>query len=109
MGSRDPVGRTAKCQVTSERKPGFVTRTVVDEIAERLLLERYVIIYFSTCQLLDNGSWSRRTIVEKEIITLYAVFRPVIDHQRFPYPCFSCGIDIQDLFGDFASPHLIFD
>ena len=56
MGSRDPVGRTAKCQVTSERKPGFVTRTVVDEIAERLLLERYVIIYFSTCQLLDDGS-----------------------------------------------------
>lgn len=40
MGSRDPVGRTAKCQVTSERKPGFVARTVVDEIAERLLLER---------------------------------------------------------------------
>lgn len=46
MGSRDPVGRTAKCQVTSERKPGFVARTVVDEIAERLLLERHVIIYF---------------------------------------------------------------
>ena len=40
------------------------------EIAERLLLERYVIIYFSTCQLLDNGSGSRRTIVEKEIITV---------------------------------------
>ena len=56
MGSRDPVGRTAKCQVTSERKPGFVTRTVVDEIAERLLLERYVIIYFFTCQLLDMAA-----------------------------------------------------
>lgn len=67
MGSRDPVGRTAKCQVTSERKPGFVTRTVVDEIAERLLLERYVIIYFFTCQLLDDGSGSRRTIVKKKL------------------------------------------
>ena len=109
MGRRDPVGRTAKCQVTSERKPGVVTRTVVDEIADRLRLGRYVIIYFSTCQLLDDGSGSRRTIVDKEILAVYAVFRPVIDHQRFPYPCFSCGIDIQDLFGDFASPHLIFD
>ena len=73
MGSRDPVGRTAKCQVTSERKPGFVTRTVVDEIAERLLLERYVIIYFFTCQLLDDGSGSRRTIVKKEIIKFFPV------------------------------------
>ena len=109
MGSRDPVGRAAQCQVAPERKPRFVTCAIVDEVAEGLLFEWCVIIDLPSCILLYDGGRSCCAIVEKEIIAVHAVLRLVIDHQGFPYPCFSGGIDIQDLFGDFAPPHLVFD